>query len=201
METLKEENWLYDPEEYGFVSRTLKARMDQGDYWEYGDWKITDAAYCYDWWTRMSGSDTIFQLFDSSTEPLCFNETFKPEATHAVLLEYTGESYPVEVWQEEKDKEIPVFYICPADMTDEEIWSEGTGRFVVGQGGSSSDGTGWEVPLVTEKGDTRFVDGGITGESIEEAMKLLDTPYELRIYTQKGERLETIPLQGGGLYE
>lgn len=201
VEILKEESWLYDLEEYSYVSRVLKARMEQGNYREYGDWKIADAAYCYDWWMRMSGSGTLFQLFDSSVEPSYFNENFQPQATHAVLLEYTGESYPVEVWQEEKDKEIPVFYICPADMTDEGILSEGTRRFIVGEGGSSSDGTGWKVPLVTEKEDTSFFDGGIDAESIEEAIALLDTPYELRIYTQKGERLETIPLQGGGLYE
>ena len=203
VEIQKEESWLYDPEEYNFVSRMLKARIEQGDYREYGDWKITDVAYCYDWWMRMSGSGTIFQLLDSSAEPLCFNETFKPQATHAVLLEYTGENYPVEVWQEEKDAEVPVFYICPAEMTDEEVWDlpEGIGRFEVGQVGSSSDGTGWEVPLITESGDISFVNGGITAESIEEGLTLLDTPYELRIYSQKGKRLETIPLQGGGLYE
>jgi len=184
---------------YYWEEDILHEKMQQGEYQQFGDWRFTMA----EWvgspnWAGDGFQGMHLSFFTTPTEN-AFSEEVTIFANHAVLVEYVGEMWPIEVWKAEKDKEVPVFMVCPAEMTDAELWENTT--FGIGSGGSSSDGSAWGVPLIHEDRTTEFINGDNWCETIEEAMKELERPYEFRIYSQQGERLAVYPLEGGGLYD
>ena len=68
--------------------------------------------------------------------------------------------------------------------------------------GSSSDGSSWCGFRTGKDWDGSLMESGdIWGENLNKTFDFLENPYEMRIYTLQGERLVTIPLQGGVLYE
>ena len=192
---LGEESRSYNGD--SFAERKLKEKMENGEYTQYGDWKLTEASYCFEWGMHMSGED-LFSFMNLNNEEPQFNETLSADATHAVYLEYTGTE-----WKEKE--EILVLYFCPAEMTDAYLWDRETRRmrgYSPNGSGSSSDGSSWQGFRTGKDWDGSLMGiGDERGESLKEAFDLLENPYEMRIYTLQGERLVTIPLKGGALHE
>lgn len=191
---------------YFWEQDILHERMRQGDYQQFGDWRFMLAEWTGSGiWVGPGFQGMNLHFFSSGAEENTFSEEMTIFANHAVVVEYVGEMWPLEVWQEEKDAEVPVFIVCPAEMEDGEFFTDPrTGnprRYDNGGGGSSSSGDAWDVPLITEENTMTYVNGDIWCESIGEAMAELERPYEFRIYSRDGERLLTVPFEGGGLYE
>lgn len=179
---------VYGAVDYGIYK--LEEEMAQGNYRQAGDWKVTDAAYCRQWGFLFGGS-VIDSLFGANQE-MQFNDTLAPFATHAAYLEYTGTAL--------KEKQnVLVAIACPQEMKEDEYW-ESIDSFVVGSGGSSSAGVAWEIISTDEDWDGRisFAEGE-NSETLADAFARLETPYEVRLYTNHKELLETIPLEGGAL--
>lgn len=194
---LGEESWLYDYKQDSFAGRKLKEKMKNGEYTQHGDWKITEASYCFEWGMHMSGGD-LFSFMNLNNEEPQFNESLSPDATHAVLLEYTGAE-----WKEKEEN--LVLYFCPAEMTDAYLWDRETRSmrsYSPDGSGGSSDGSSWRGFRTGKDWDGFLMEiANQRGERLKEAFDLLENPYEVRIYTLQGERLVTIPLKGGALYE
>lgn len=190
-----EESWSYN--EDSFAERKLKEKMENGEYTQYGDWKIAEASYCFEWGMQMSGGN-LFSFMNFNNEEPQFNETISPDATHAIYLEYTGTE-----WKEKE--EILALYLCPAEMTDAYLWdreTRGMRSYSPNGSGSSSDGSSWCGFRTGKDWDGSLMEiGDKWEESLKGAFDLLEKPYEVRIYTLQGERLVTIPLKGGALYE
>lgn len=193
-ELLKEESWLFNVYDPSMVTRKLRERMEQGEYMQYGDWKLTEATYCDIWPIGYSGGNDIFaQMYGNATERQ-FQEKLSAFAIHEAYLEYTGTAFLDE-------KQALVVFTCPAEMTDEELLQNGN-PFPVNSSGSSSAGYEWDVIQTGAEWDGVLrVRGDRHYETLEEAFSSFSEPYEIRIYTQQCERLETIPLKGGALYE
>lgn len=197
IEVCKEDSRLFDVYNPSFAERKLKEKMENGEYTQYGDWKIAEASYCFEWGMQMSGGD-LFGFMNLNNEEPRFNDTLSPDATHTVYLEYTGTE-----WKEKE--EILVLYFCPAEMTDAYLWdreTRGMRGYSPNGSGSSSDGSSWCGFRTGKDWDGSLMGiGDERGESLKEAFDLLENPYEVRIYTLQGERLVTIPLKGGALHE
>ena len=89
--------------------------------------------------------------------------------------------------------------LCPQEMKEDEYW-ESIDSLMVGDGGSSSTGVVWEVISTDADWDGRisFAEGE-DSDNLADAFARLKTPYEVRLYTNHKELLETIPLKGGAL--
>lgn len=188
---LRDESRLFDV--YGAVNYgiyKLEEEMAQGNYRQAGDWKVADAAYCRQWGFLFGGS-VIDSLFGAN-QKMQFNDTLAPFATHAAYLEYTGTA----LWEKQN---VLVAIACPQEMKEDDYW-ESIDSFVVGSGGSSSAGVAWEIISTDEDWDGRisFAEGE-DSETLADAFARLETPYEVRLYTNHKELLETIPLEGGAL--
>ncbi|MGN0133848.1 MAG: M56 family metallopeptidase, partial [Anaerotignum sp.] len=197
IEVCKEDSRLFDVYNPSFAERKLKEKMENGEYTQYGDWKMAEASYCFEWGMQMSGGN-LFSFMNFNNEEPQFNETISPDATYAIYLEYTGTE-----WKEKE--EILVLYLCPGEMTDAYLWdreTRGMRGYSPNGGGSSSDGSSWCGFRTGKDWDGSLMESGdIWGENLNKTFDLLENPYEMRIYTLQGERLVTIPLQGGVLYE
>lgn len=179
---------VYGAVNYGIYK--LEEEMAQGNYRQAGDWKVTDAAYCRQWGFLFGGS-VIDSLFGAN-QKMQFNDTLAPFATHAAYLEYTGTA----LWEKQN---VLVAIACPQEMKEDDYW-ENIDSFVVGSGGSSSAGVAWEIISTDEDWDGRisFAEGE-DSDNLADAFARLKTPYEVRLYTNHKELLETIPLKGGAL--
>lgn len=192
VEPLQEESWLFDINDPHMVTRKLRERMEQGDYVQIGDWKMTEAAYCEIWPIGYSGGTDFFSQMYGNTTERQFQKELGAFAVHEAYLEYTGTAFLDE-------KQALVVFTCPAEMTDEELMQR---TYPINSGGSSSAGYEWEVIRIGEEWDgILHARGDQYYETLEEAFSGLREPYEVRIYTRDGERLETFPLKGGALYE
>ena len=188
---LRDESRLFDV--YGAVNYgiyKLEEEMAQGNYRQVGDWKVTDAAYCRQWGFLFGGS-VIDSLFGAN-QKMQFNDTLAPFATHAAYLEYTGTAL-------REKQSVLLAVLCPQEMSEDEYW-ESIDSLQVGSGGSSSAGVAWEIISTDEDWDGRisFAEGE-DSETLADAFARLETPYEVRLYTNHKELLETIPLEGGAL--
>ena len=180
---------VYGAVDYGIYK--LEEKMAQGNYRQAGDWKVTDAAYCRQW-GFLFGSSGMFDRLIGTNQEMQFNDTLTPFATHAAYLEYTGTAL--------KEKQnVLVAIACPQDMKEDEYW-ESIDSFVVSSGGSSSAGVAWEIISTDEdwNGKISFAEGE-DSETLADAFARLEKPYEVRLYTNKRELLQTIPLRGGVL--
>ena len=189
---LRDESRLFDV--YGAVNYgiyKLEEEMAQGNYRQAGDWRVADAAYCRQWGFLFGSNDVMNSLLGINQE-MQFNDTLAPFATHAAYLEYTGTA----LWEKQN---VLVAIACPQEMKEDEYW-ESIDSFVVGSGGSSSAGVAWEIISTDEDWDGRisFAEGE-DSETLADAFARLETPYEVRLYTNHKELLETIPLKGGAL--
>ena len=196
VEMLGEENWLYNLDAPRYPHKKLKERMEQGEYIQHGDWKVTDGTYCEEWGIGLSGWD-MFSFMNTGKEELQFNEELSPFAVHAAYLEYAGTKF-------KEEEQVLVVFICPVEMTKEELWEGNSFHrdYAVGSGGSSSAGFEWNVIQTGPEWDGSItVNGDQSYENLEKAFAMLQEPYEVRIYSRGGELLETIPLRGGALYE
>ena len=134
----------------------------------------------------------MFDRLIGTNREMQFNDTLTPFATHAAYLEYTSTAL--------KEKQnVLVAIACPQEMKEDEYW-ESIDSFVVGSGGSSSAGVAWEIISTDEdwNGRISFVEGE-DSETLADAFARLEKPYEVRLYTNKRELLQTIPLRGGVL--
>lgn len=165
--------------------------MAQGSYRQVGDWRVADAAYCRQWGFLFGSNDVMNSLLGINQE-MQFNDTLAPFATHAAYLEYTGTAL-------REKQNVLVAIACPQEMKEDEYW-ESIDSFVVGSGGSSSAGVAWEIISTDEDWDGRisFAEGE-DSDNLADAFARLETPYEVRLYTNHKELLETIPLKGGAL--
>lgn len=189
---LKDESRVFDI--YGaadYVKYRLKENMAQGAYRQVGDWRVADAAYCRQWGFLFGSSGVLDSLLGINQE-MQFNDTLAPFATHAAYLEYTGTAL-------REKQNVLVAIACPQEMKEDEYW-ESIDSFVVGSGGSSSAGVAWEIISTDEDWDGRisFAEGE-DSDNLADAFARLETPYEVRLYTNHKELLETIPLKGGAL--
>lgn len=189
---LRDESRLFDV--YGAVNYgiyKLEEEMAQGSYRQVGDWRVADAAYCRQWGFLFGSNDVMNSLLGINQE-MQFNDTLAPFATHAAYLEYTGTAL-------REKQNVLVAIACPQEMKEDEYW-ESIDSFVVGSGGSSSAGVAWEIISTDEDWDGRisFAEGE-DSETLADAFARLETPYEVRLYTNHKELLETIPLKGGAL--
>lgn len=174
-----------------YVEYRLKQKPTQGAYRQVGDWKVTDVTYCRQWGFLFGGSFTIDSLFGTNQE-MQFNETLAPFATHAAYLEYTGTAL--------KEKQsVLLAVICPQEMSEDEYW-ESIDSLQVGSGGSSSAGVAWDVISTDADWDGRIdLVNSENSDNLADAFARLEKPYEVRLYTNHKELLETIPLKGGAL--
>lgn len=181
----------------------LHEKLQQGEYQQFGDWRFRMAEWVSSYAWSGSGFQGLHSFFFSETaEENTFSEEISLAANHAVVVEYVGEMWTVEEWKKEKDAEVPLFVICPAEMEDTKFFStENRKLYHVGSGGSSSDGSAWEVPMIQKNNTWTYLTGDTICDTIAAAMQELERPYEFRIYSQDGERLLTVPFTGGGLYE
>ncbi|MGN0135174.1 M56 family metallopeptidase [Anaerotignum sp.] len=196
VEVCKEDSWLFDVNNPSYTTRKLKEKMENGQYTQRGDWKMAEVSYCFVWNMQMSGGN-LFSFMNLGNEEPQFNQTLSSDASHAVLLEYTGTE-----WKEKE--EILVLYLCPAEMTEEYLWDgdRGMRSYSPNGSGSSSDGSSWCSFRTGKDWDGSLTEiGGVWGESLNEAFDLLENPYEVRVYTVQGERLAAFPMKGGALYE
>lgn len=188
---LGDESRLFDV--YGAVNYgiyKLEEEMAQGNYRQVGDWKVTDAAYCRQWGFLFGGS-VIDSLFGAN-QKMQFNDTLAPFATHAAYLEYTGTAL-------REKQSVLLAVLCPQEMKEDEYW-ESIDSFVVGSGGSSSAGVAWTVISTDADWDGRIdLENDENSDNLADAFARLETPYEVRLYTNHKELLETIPLKGGAL--
>ena len=180
---------IYGPVNYGIYK--LEEEMAQGSYRQVGDWRIADAAYCRQWGFLFGSNDVMNSLLGINQE-MQFNDTLAPFATHAAYLEYTGTAL-------REKQNVLVAIACPQEMKEDDYW-ENIDSFVVGSGGSSSAGVAWEIISTDEDWDGRisFAEGE-DSDNLADAFARLKTPYEVRLYTNHKELLETIPLKGGAL--
>ena len=189
---LKDESRAFDI--YGTVNYgiyKLEEEMAQGSYRQVGDWRVADAAYCRQWGFLFGSNDVMNSLLGINQE-MQFNDTLAPFATHAAYLEYTGTAL-------REKQNVLVAIACPQEMKEDDYW-ENIDSFVVGSGGSSSAGVAWEIISTDEDWDGRisFAEGE-DSDNLADAFARLKTPYEVRLYTNHKELLETIPLKGGAL--
>ena len=189
---LRDESRLFDV--YGAVNYgiyKLEEEMAQGNYRQAGDWRVADAAYCRQWGFLFGSNDVMNSLLGINQE-MQFNDTLAPFATHAAYLEYTGTAL-------REKQNVLVAIACPQEMKEDDYW-ENIDSFVVGSGGSSSAGVAWEIISTDEDWDGRisFAEGE-DSDNLADAFARLKTPYEVRLYTNHKELLETIPLKGGAL--
>ena len=189
---LRDESRLFDV--YGAVNYgiyKLEEEMAQGNYRQAGDWRVADAAYCRQWGFLFGSNDVMNSLLGINQE-MQFNDTLAPFATHAAYLEYTGTA----LWEKQN---VLVAIACPQEMKEDEYW-ESIDSFVVGSGGSSSAGVAWEIISTDEDWDGRIDLGNDeNSDNLADAFARLETPYEVRLYTNHKKLLETIPLKGGAL--
>lgn len=180
---------IYGPVNYGIYK--LEEEMAQGSYRQVGDWRVADAAYCRQWGFLFGSNDVMNSLLGINQE-MQFNDTLAPFATHAAYLEYTGTAL-------REKQNVLVAIACPQEMKEDDYW-ENIDSFVVGSGGSSSAGVAWEIISTDEDWDGRisFAEGE-DSDNLADAFARLKTPYEVRLYTNHKELLETIPLKGGAL--
>ena len=171
----------------------LENQMEEGNYKEWGDWRYTDAVQC----RGLSAQNWGWEFWGEPAER-AFSDKMTLFVSRSVRLEYIGEQ-----WDNGGNRAL-VFYLCPAEITDKEIWdSTFSDNFhVIGREGNVSDGSAYAVRLA-EKGmkDAIELTGTLSAETIEEVSGLMSQEYELRIYKLDGTRLETIPLKGGDFYE
>lgn len=188
---------------YYWMEGQLYEELQQGEYRQFGDWRLRMA----EWVSSYAWSGSGFQglhsfFFSDGTAENTFSEEVNLAANHAVVVEYAGKMWTVEEWKKEKDEEVPLFVVCPAEMEDTEFFGDIDRKmYHVGGGGGSSDGSGWEVPMIQKDNTWSYIIGDMACDSIDEAMQELERPYEFRIYSRDGERLLTVPFTGGGLYE
>mgnify|MGYP000028969726 FL=1 len=189
---LRDESRLFDV--YGAVNYgiyKLEEEMAQGSYRQVGDWRVADAAYCRQWGFLFGSNDVMNSLLGINQE-MQFNETLAPSATHAAYLEYTGTAL-------REKQSVLLAVLCPQEMSEDEYW-ESIDSLQVGSGGSSSAGVAWEIISTDEDWDGRIDLGNDeNSDNLADAFARLETPYEVRLYTNHKELLETIPLKGGAL--
>ncbi len=174
-----------------YVKYRLKENMAQGAYRQVGDWRVADAAYCRQWGFLFGSNDVMNSLLGINQE-MQFNETLAPFATHAAYLEYTGTAL-------REKQSVLLAVLCPQEMKEDEYW-ESIDSFVVGSGGSSSAGVAWTVISTDADWDGRIdLENDENSDNLADAFARLKTPYEVRLYTNHKELLETIPLKGGAL--
>ena len=165
--------------------------MAQGSYRQVGDWRVADAAYCRQWGFLFGSNDVMNSLLGINQE-MQFNETLAPSATHAAYLEYTGTAL-------REKQSVLLAVICPQEMKEDEYW-ESIDSLQVGSGGSSSAGVAWEIISTDADWDGRIdLENDENSDNLADAFARLGTPYEVRLYTNYTELLETIPLKGGAL--
>lgn len=189
---LRDESRLFDV--YGAVNYgiyKLEEEMAQGNYRQAGDWRVADAAYCRQWGFLFGSNDVMNSLLGINQE-MQFNDTLAPFATHAAYLEYTGTAL-------REKQSVLLAVLCPQEMSEDEYW-ESIDSLQVGSGGSSSAGVAWEIISTDEDWDGRIDLGNDeNSDNLADAFARLETPYEVRLYTNHKELLETIPLKGGAL--
>lgn len=174
-----------------YVEYRLKQKPTQGSYRQVGDWKVADVAYCRQWGFLFGGSFTIDSLFGTNRE-MQFNETLAPFATHAAYLEYTGAAL-------REKQSVLLAVLCPQEMSEDEYW-ESIDSLQVGSGGSSSAGVAWDIISTDADWDGRIdLVNSENSDNLADAFARLEKPYEVRLYTNQKELLETIPLKGGAL--
>ena len=174
-----------------YVKYRLKENMAQGAYRQVGDWRVADAAYCRQWGFLFDSSGVLDSLLGINQE-MQFNDTLAPFATHAAYLEYTGTAL-------REKQSVLLAVLCPQEMSEDDYW-ESIDSLMVGDGGSSSTGVEWTV-ISTDadwNGRISFAEGE-DSDNLADAFARLETPYEVRLYTNHKELLETIPLKGGAL--
>lgn len=188
VEIMKEESRrtdVYGVMDYG--TYWLQEGMAQGAYRQVGDWKVADAAYCRQVVFFLNSSGVMNSLLGIN-QTMQFNETLAPFATHAAYLEYTGTAL-------REKQSVLLAVLCPQEMSEDDYWEN-----IVGDGGISSTGVVWEVISTDADWDGRIdLENDENSDNLADAFARLKTPYEVRLYTNQRELLETIPLKGGAL--
>ncbi len=192
VEILKEESRctdVYGAMDYG--TDWLQEKLAQGNYRQVGDWKVADAAYCRQVVFFLNSSGVLDGLLGTN-QKMQFNDTLAPFATHAVYLEYTGTAL-------REKQSVLLAVLCPQEMSEADYW-ESIDSLQVGSGGSSSTGAAWEVISTDADWDgTISFENDENSDNLADAFARLEKPYEVRLYTNQRELLETIPLKGGVL--
>ena len=192
VEILKEESRhtdVYGAADYG--TDWLKEKLAQGSYRQVGDWKVADAAYCRQVVFFLNSSGVLDSLLGTN-QKMQFNDTLAPFATHAAYLEYTGTAL--------KEKQsVLLAVLCPQEISEDDYW-ESIDSLQVGSGGSSSTGVAWDIISTDADWDgTISFENDENSDNLADAFARLEKPYEVRLYTNHKELLETIPLKGGAL--